>query len=317
MLKNARLFFLTEPFTMNAATLEEQLTARRFRPCGPLESATLGWTPPYGAGQDSAGTLVHRVAHCLVICARRQERLLPATVISEALDERIGEIEGQEGRSVGRAERRRLREAITAELLPQAFTRSRRILAYLDPAAGWLVVDAASDKVAEELVSLLRETLGSLPAVPPRPAGSPMAQMTQWVAQGEPPAELVLGDACELRDPQDSQSVVRCRGQNLAGEEIAAHLQAGKQVTQLGLSWHEQIDFLLSDDLALKRLRLADDLLEENAELDSEDPIARFEAELTILIGAMRGSLARLTEIFALNQAAKASPAAPGPNPDR
>lgn len=304
MFKNARLFRLQEPFTLDAATLEEQLRSRCFRPCGPLETVTLGWTTPCPQ-QDGGGPLVHTLAgQYLLICARRQERLLPAAVVAEALEERVSEIEAEEARSIGRAERRRLREAIMTELLPRAFTRSRRILAYVDPAAGWLVVDAASDKIAEELVSLLRETLGSLPATPPRPETTPTTRMTDWLASGSGPGGFELGDACELRDPQDSQSVVRCRGQDLASAEIATHLHAGKQIVQLALASTDRLDFVLTDDLALKRLRLADGLLDDLAEGDSEDPIVRFEAELTILVASIGEVLERLTELFELDHTA-------------
>lgn len=317
MLKNARLFRLQEPFALDAAALEERLATRRFRPCGPLETVTLGWTAPCPA-QDGDGTLVHSLGgRALLICARRQERLLPATVVAETLDERVAEIEAEEVRSVGRAERRRLRETIMTELLPRAFTRSRRILAYVDRTAGWLVVDAASDKIAEELVSLLRETLGSLPATPPRPDEAPTTRLTAWVAGGTGPDGFELGDACELRDPQDSQSVVRCRGQDLAGEEIAAHLHAGKQVVQLALAWAERLDFVLTDDLALKRLRLADGLLDDLADGDDEDPVVRFEAELTILVAALGEVIEQLAALFALGHAAGTAgePAPPANEP--
>lgn len=308
MLKNARLFQLREPFAWTGATLEERLSARRFRPCGPLEAATLGWSAPAGSGAQGDGALVHSVDQCLLICARRQERLLPATVVAEALDERVAEIEGSEARTVGRAERRRLREEITLDLLPRAFTRSRRILAYIDARTGWLVVDTASEKVAEELLSLLRETLGSLPAVPPRPGGSATPRMTEWVSQGAWPDGFTLGDACELRDPKDSQSVIRCRGQDLSGEEMKGHLTAGKEVVQLALSWAEQLDFVLGEDLSMKRLRLAESLLEEAAASDEEDPVVRLEAELAILVGAMRGALEGLAMALALDPPDNASP---------
>lgn len=308
MFKNARLFRLQGPFEWDRAALEERLSGRLFRPCGPLETTTFGWVPPLADGAAGSGPLVHALSGCLLVCARRQERLLPATVVAEALAERIAEIEGAELRAVGRAERRRLREAIMTEMLPRAFTRSRRTRAYVDTQSGWLVVDAASEKVAEDLVSLLRETLESLPATPPRPTAAPAARLTEWVKRdGGPeslqaglPDGLALGDACELRDPKDAQSVVRCRGQDLAGEEIATHLRAGKQVVQLAVDWRERLAFVLGEDLALRRLRVADALSDELGQGDDEDPIARAEAELALLALELRGWLACLEEIFAL-----------------
>ncbi|MCG5497010.1 recombination-associated protein RdgC [Ectothiorhodospira variabilis] len=299
MFKNARLFRLGDPLGLSASELEDKLADHRFKPCGPLTLSTMGWTEPLGSDTTA---LVHGAAGCLLICARRQERLLPSSVVAEMLEERVAEIEAGEARSVGRAERKQLREAITAELLPQAFTRSRRLMAYVDTVAGWLVVDASSERLADDLVSLLRESLGSLPAALPQPANPPASLMTRWVSQGHGDEGFELGDACELRDPTDTQSVVRCRGQDLTGEEIAKHLEVGKQVVQLALDWNERLNFVLADDLSIKRLRMADELIEEGGVAEAEDAVARMDAEFTLLGHEMRGLIQRLETVFELPQ---------------
>jgi hypothetical protein len=122
--KNVRLFRLDDPASVDADRIEERLAERRFRPCGPLETATLGWAPPLG---DGATALSHLAGDCLLVCARRQERLLPASVVAESLDEKIAEMEDREARTVGRKERRQLRDEVMLDLLPRAFTRSRRV----------------------------------------------------------------------------------------------------------------------------------------------------------------------------------------------
>jgi len=298
LFKNVRLFKLDDPSVIVPDALEERLVERRFRPCGPLETATMGWAPPLG---ESTSALVHVAGECLLVCARRQERLLPASVVAESVDEKVLEIEEREARSVGRKERRQLREQVLVELLPRAFTRSRRVSAYLDMKAGWMLVDAASAKAAEDVVDLLRETIGSLPVHPPRPSLAPEALMTRWVTVGDVPDGIELGDECELRDARDERSVVRCRGQDLAGEEISTHLRAGKQVVKLALEWQERLSCVLQDDLSVKRLRFADDLIDEAVDDGLEDEAARFDAEFVIMTRELRGLLERVEALFGLN----------------
>ncbi|AFL74450.1 recombination-associated protein RdgC [Thiocystis violascens] len=296
MFKNARFFRLDTPFALDAAELEARLGERRFRPCGPIETATLGWSSPLG--EETAG-LVHGVGGCLLMCARKQERLLPSAAVAEAVDERVSELESGEARDVGRAERRRLREQIVTEMLPRAFTRSRRTQLYIDTEAGWMVVDAASEKQAEEVVSLLRETLETLPAKLPDPNKTPSTVMTSWLLDGTAPPDFVAGDACELRDSDDSAGVVRCSGQDLASDEMLNHIRAGKRVTKLALEWDERLSFVLAEDLSLKRLRVGDALLEEMDDTDLE-PAARLDAEFAILALQMRQLIERLDEVFGL-----------------
>lgn len=296
MFRNARFFRLDADFSIDAQRLEEALAGRRFRSCGPLEAATMGWTQPLG---EEGQVLAHGVAGCLLVCARKQERLVPSAALSEALDERVAEIEAGEARAVGRSERRRLREQILAEMMPRAFTRSRRTLAYLDTQTNWLVVDAASDRRAEELVSLLRETLGSLPAKSPAPGSSPEALMTRWLLEGDAPHDFVPADACELRDAREG-SVVRVSGQDLGSEEILTHLRAGKQATRLALEWAERLRLVLGSDLGLTRIQLADALLDELD--DGEDPAARLDAELALIALELRELIIRLTQLFGLDE---------------
>ena len=299
MFKNARFLRLDTPFDLTAAELEERLARRRFRPCGPIETATLGWTSPLG---EETSALVQAVSGCFLICARKQERLLPSAAVAEALDERVSELEAGEARDVGRAERRRMREQIINEMLPRAFTRSRRTQLYIDTENGWLVVDAASEKQAEDVVSLLRETLDSLPAKLPDPSQNPAAVLTSWLLEGEAPSDFVPGDACELRDADDKAGVVRCSGQDLGSDEILNHLRVGKRVTKLALEWDDRLAFTLAEDLSLKRLRVGDALLEE-LDGDEMDPAQRLDAEFAILALQLRQLIARLDELFGLASA--------------
>jgi recombination associated protein RdgC len=124
--------------------------------------------------------------------------------------------------------------------------------------------------------------------------------MTQWIAEGRMPEGLTLEDECELRDAQDERSVVRCRGQDLRGEEISTHLRAGKQAVKLALSWRERLSFVMQEDVSLKRLRFADALTDEALDPEIEDEAARFDAEFAIMALEMRELLACLGDAFGL-----------------
>lgn len=292
MFKNARLFRLAAPFAIDPDELQSRLEARRFRPCNPLEISTLGWVPPMGEDTED---LVHSASGCLRLCARHQERILPAAAVKEAVEARVAEIEAQEAREVGRAERRRLREQVATELLPKSLTRSRRIQLCIDTVAGWLVVDAASAKQAEDVVSLLRLSLGSLRAVPPDAATMPAQVMRMWLLD-EPPAEFTVLDACELRSPADSERV-RCAAMDLSSDEVRGHLEAGKWVSKLALDWEARFSFVLAEDLSLKRLQMREALLETLAD-DFEDERARLDAEFVLFSGQLRELIARLVALF-------------------
>jgi recombination associated protein RdgC len=198
---------------------------------------------------------------------------------------------------VRRREKQELRDQLVQELLPRALTRSRLGYAYLDPVAGWMVVDSASPRAVEDITGSLRETLDSLPVAPPKVKQSVAAVMTAWLTEGQAPAEFALGDICELREGGDTGGVVRCRGQDLTGDEIRAHLEAGKQVTRLGLIWNDRVAFVLDESLVVRRLQFLDVVRESLRDI-AEAPEALFDAEFALMAGELALLLPRLLEVF-------------------
>ena len=249
--RNLRIYLFKQAFNLTAENLDQALSESVFRACGPLETHAMGWEPPLGRDGQ---TLVHAANGCLMVCARREERLLPASVVREVLADRVAEIEDAESRQVRRKEQAELRDQITTELMPQAFTRSTRLFAYIDPGQQLLVVDSASAPRAEELVTLLRESLGSFSVCPLDTATAPASVLTSWVSE-QPPADFTLMDECELRDSTEGGGVVRCKQVDLTGTEVETHLVAGRQIVRLAIEWDEQLACVLSDDLVVRRLR--------------------------------------------------------------
>jgi recombination associated protein RdgC len=292
--KNLTVFRLVEPFSLTAEELAARLEQRAFQPCPSHQPSTAGWVPPLGRkGRDR----VHAAAGRLMVCLRIEEKLLPSIVVNQAVAERVALIEDQQQRPVRRREKQELRDQLVQELLPRALTRSRLGYAYLDPVAGWMVVDSASPRAVEDITGSLRETLDSLPVAPPKVKQSVAAVMTAWLTEGQAPAEFALGDICELREGGDTGGVVRCRGQDLTGDEIRAHLEAGKQVTRLGLIWNDRVAFVLDESLVVRRLQFLDVVRESLRDI-AEAPEALFDAEFALMAGELALLLPRLLEVF-------------------
>jgi recombination associated protein RdgC len=295
MFKNAKVYRLQVPFELDQNGLHERLLARRFRQCGPVETASLGWTPPLG---PKAELLVHAIGEVYLVAMRRQERLLPGSVVTEAVADRIAELEQAEMREVGRRERSRLREELLTEMLPKAFTRSRLVRAFIDADAGWVVVDAASDKAAEEVITLLRESLGSFPVKPLASELAPAERFSTWILAGQAADSIELEDSCVLQDPEDTRSTVRCRGQDLSSAEVRNHIESGKRAVSVGILWQDRLSLLLNEDLTLKRLRFADTVIEALDTGDADDEGAVLDAELALLSLELRVLLQRLCQEF-------------------
>lgn len=295
--RNLTLFRFPESTSKSLNELEKNLDEHRLRPCGPIEMSTRGFISPYGRDSEE---LVHRIGAYSLVTIGGEDKLLPSSVIGEALAVKIAEISEKEARRIGARERKRLKEEVLTDLLPRAFVRPSRLFAYMAEDSGWLVVDSASRKAAEDGVTQIREALGRFPATPMAPSESPRALMTEWLVSGKLPAGLAWGDECELRDPAEAGAVVRCRRQDLESDEVREHLKSGKQVFQLGLELDERMAFVLGEDLTIRKFRFLDIVLDEIGEDASESARAELDARFALMTLETKRLLEKLDEWFGL-----------------
>lgn len=280
--KNLLTYRLTQDIPFEPEALEAALASKPARPCASQELTTYGFVAPFGKGEDAP--LVHVSGDFLLIAARKEERILPSSVVNDAVKEKVEEIETEQMRKVYKKERDQIKDDIIQSFLPRAFIRRSMIFAAIAPRLGLILVNSASAKRAEDLLSTLREVMGSLPVRPVTVKTAPSATMTDWVKSQEPAADFFVLDECELRDTHEDGGIVRCKRQDLASEEIQMHLGTGKVVTQLALAWQDKLSFVLDDKTVIKRLKF-EELLQEQAEQDGgEEAQQQFDASFTLMM---------------------------------
>jgi recombination associated protein RdgC len=301
--RNLTLFRFSPAVAEDLKRLDEALPEHRLRPCGPLEMGTKGFVPPVGRGEEAA--LTHVVNACTMVTVGREDKLLPSSVVNDELHRRVQKIAEEEDRKVGGRERKRIKEDVLNDLVPRAFIRSSRMKSYVDRKHGWLVLDTSSRKSAENALTQIREALGSFPAVPLAPEEGPRVLMTDWLANGNPPAGLTLGDEVELRDPASATgAIAKCRRQDLDSEEVKEHLRNGKQVFQLGLIFDERMSFVLGEDLIVRKLKFLDVVLDEMGD-SHQDAAAEADASFALLTLELERLLGKLEEWFGLPRPAE------------
>ena len=280
--KNLLVYRLTQDIPFDAEALETALATKLARPCASQELTTYGFVAPFGKGADAP--LVHISQDFMLIAARKEERILPGSVVRDAVKEKVEEIENEQMRKVYKKERDQIKDEIIQAFLPRAFIRRSSTFAAIAPKLGLILVNSASPKRAEDLLSTVREVIGSLPVRPLGVKIAPTAVMTEWVKTQKAADDFYVLDECELRDTHEDGGIVRCKRQDLTSDEIQLHLSTGKQVTQLSLAWQDKISFVLDDKLVVKRLRFEELLTDEAEENGGDDDLGQQDASFTLMM---------------------------------
>ncbi|ALD91578.1 recombination associated protein [Cupriavidus gilardii CR3] len=281
---------LLRPWNKDADEVEACLASHAFYPGTSLEMQTQGWASP----RDN-GALVHRVGKQMLLTMRAEKKLLPATVVNQVTKARAAELEEQQGYKPGRKQLRELKEQITEELLPRAFSIRRDTRVWIDPERGWLAIDAASAIKADEVRTLLFKALDPLPLTSLQVNQSPVAAMTSWLADDAAPAGFTVDQEIELQASAESKATVRYVRHPLDAEELRRHIAAGKRCTRLAMTWNDRVSFVLTDALAIKRVAPLD-VVKEQIDGTMSDEDERFDADFALMAGELSAMLGDLTE---------------------
>jgi len=291
MFKNAQIYRLPRKWSITAEQLAEHLAPQAFTPAGNMDMLSQGWIPP----RESSSCLVHQVNRQFLLRLQTEKKILPSSVINQVTRDRANELEEQQGFPPGRKQTKELKEQVTDELLPRAFTRITSMWVWIDPVNGWLVADASASARAEDALRLLFKAVPKFPLETVRTAMSPGAAMTDWLVSDEAPDGFTVDQDTELRSSAESRATVRYVRHTLEADQIRQHIETGKQCTRLALTWVDKISFTLTDAMAVKKIALLDVLKEDTGAIGKNDD-ERFDGNFMLFAGEMSKLLAALVD---------------------
>ena len=281
MFKSATVYRIVPGWNPDAAKIEDALAVHRFTPCGPTQPRSSGWTEPRGKAH---GPLLESVAGQWILKLMTEKKDLPASVVAQAVEEKVKEIEEKEDRKPGKREKREIKEDVILALLPKAFVKRSAVTVWIDRRAGLLVLNSTSSATTDNVITLLVNALEGFSVGLINTTHSPAGAMSGWLMDQDITGNFDFGRECDLEATDESKSAVKYNRHQLAIEEIIQHIKSeGKTPKSLGLVWGDRVSFVLNKAMQLKKIAILDDVVMPDAAAKGEvDP---FDANVAILTG--------------------------------
>jgi recombination associated protein RdgC len=284
MFKNLLIYRITQWQPPALAEIEGRLDGSRFVECGTAQMESAGWVEPRG---QKHGALVETIGGqtMLKLCVER--KAVPNSAVKAELEARLDKIEQETGRRPKGKRARELKEEIVHALLPRAFPKRATTQVWLAPKLQLVIVGAASPKKADGIVSQLVELLGGgIVLAPLQTQASPAAAMSEWLSSQQAPAGFSIDRECELKQPDSEKATVKYLRHTLEMDEVGEHIKQGKLPTQLAMTWHGRVSFVLTETLAVKKIKLLDVAL-EGAGATANPEVDGFDADVALTTGEL------------------------------
>lgn len=313
MLKHATLYRIADGFVMPPLDrLEAELQRLAFQPCGPTQTLSAGWTPPRGKDH---GAMLEQVGGQLIVKLAVERKAVPGPAVKAEVEARCKKVEEERGRKPGRKEKAEIKDEVVLSLLPRAFSKRSSVVVWMDPENRLLVVGASSMKAAEPVLKNLVDVMADLghvlPLAPLSTAMAPATAMAEWLSTREAPAGFTIDRELELKKAGEDKSVVRYSRHSLDLDEIGQHIREGKLPTHLALTWNDKVSFVLTENLAIRKIdiRGVEEAPKGEDGFDADVAIATGELQQLVpdLLLALGGELAVEPQTGEMTGAAPAS----------
>lgn len=287
LLNNVLTYRFTQPIPLHdLEALSEALQTKAARNPASQELSTMGFIEPLGVDDEYAEPIGPKG---IFIAARKSERLLPGKVVKQNVEAKVREIEQDQMRKVYAKEKARIKDEIVQAMMPHAFVSHSRINALICPP--YVFVETTSAKKAEDLLSLLRSALGSLPLRPVGTKVSPIVSFTEWVKNPDlsAPAAFSLGESFQSRGASEESSTLSGKNVDLSEDDIVQLIESGRRVNQLELIWKPEgtsfdIPFTVNEMLGIKGIQWPEELHQQIRDDIGEDESKVTEARATLLL---------------------------------
>lgn len=290
-IKNAIVFKATLP---NADLLEDHMKECMFSDISETEFARSGF-----AVNTITGELVTPITGGYTITVRRDEKIIPSSVVNKEVETRVAAIELNSECKLKRKDKAVIKNNVIVELCKTAFVKTTYLFAYYDEANKLLIVATGSKPLSDIVVSLLVKACGSVKTetinVSDVKHGLTTRLRTYLTSGLEPFEGFRFSDFIQLGRLGDQKEIIKYSGSEIDDmqQEIIDKLDAGFIVEKVRLDM-DGISFQLTEKFHFKAINLLSDINYQN----EDDLPYRWRQEAGIKLFFMRTVVLGLVSVL-------------------
>ena len=293
--KNMQIFKLTRANFFSQINLELLLSANKFRQCGATEIETTGWVSALPGTENLVHSVDNNNFQLIRYC--KETKILPADYVRREVDKKVKAIEFELCRKATKKEKEAFKETLVFDCLPAAFPTQKYTEIYTDNKNQLLIINTGTRSAAEDVLALLRKSIGTLP-VTDYFTSEPLQQcLNHWIdGQRDVESNFKLGGNVQFSESMDAPAQAKFTNEvDIQAPCIRSFVtEEDRDVNYLSVEFDDAFFFTIHAKGFLKGVKPSDVLKEQNDDIDSDDHLARVDADFVLFAKEM----GRLFNVF-------------------
>ena len=277
MLRNFRLYRLQGTWPESEDKACEALKQYAFVECDRFSRKSAGFEQSV---EQVADSYCRRISGVDFIKLRFQTKLLPDSVVSEALEERVGEFSSRTGYLPTNGERKSLKDETISKLLPQAMTKSKRLLGVICRKRGLLILGSVVEGENEVFLEKLNV---AVPGLLPRliEFKEPLESFMKKIILDESIHPFRVGRECKLREIGATNSTISWFDRNLKESHVKESLLEGLTIDRVEVRHHQNLTLVIDRKYGFLKCKLLGET--DAVSADSPDSPEKIDGDFALI----------------------------------
>lgn len=293
LIKNAFVYFAKFP---DIDTMRSNLAKQPFKPVPAQMFGMSSFIP-----NPITGELVTPIEGGYSFTYRRDEKILPTSVINSKLADEIARIEAERDCELDRQEKRDLKDQITLDMLRVALIKTVIVHGFWHQPTGQFILATSSTGMADNITGDLTKIC--------EPTGSRRVdisdlkyrltnRLNQHISNpaSRPFSNFSLGSYVQLKGEDGNKATFETDGSREPEDGIVEATRSGCQVERIELA-SSDLSFRLTKDFAFKSIRYAEVEFGDEGQ-EEEDAAGYWRSQAFVELSGLTGAVSTLCDLF-------------------
>lgn len=212
----------------------------------------------FGFCKNKKGSFHIKIDEMTILNIESRSRSVPKSTLDRCLSRKLIELSEENPNEwskekITKNKINELKETLKKDLLKKAFTKYNNHVCIINKTKSIVLIDSTSNKVNDNVLNLIRTSLGSFP-VARLESPNITEQFMSWISGDITNENFQVIDG-DITLKEKNGSVAKYLSQDVKSDEITLNLQSSKVPIEISLKWRDEFQFNVNNEIKISKIK--------------------------------------------------------------